>query len=137
MAKGATFNGLNSCFSLVEAEQDYTIFNALRTTPSPAAEGICRAVGGSFCCVFDPTRPESPYYNRAVLLPASKTADFDFSRLPDSVRGIEIFSPQQTEEISQDLSTAGFRPGSSLRYLAAEPADGETPCRTSLARTSR
>lgn len=113
---------LETYLALIEAELDYAHFNALRTMAGKGSEGLSRAVREPFSCIFDSTRPDSAYYNRAVLLPSVEAAgETDFASLPDSVKGVEILAPQQTEETATRLTAAGFRPDSSLCYLVAEP----------------
>ena len=114
---------LDSYLSLIEAEQDYAVFNAHRTCSGQSdADAIGRTVHRSFSCILDPSRPENAYYNRAVLLPSTEAVTRpQFSDLPSSVRGVEILIAQQTEATSKALIDAGFFPGPSLCYLATEP----------------
>lgn len=106
---------------LVDAELALALFNALRTASAPDLSGIQRGHHGDVEFLLDPTRPASPYYNRAVgRLPDSWT-EAAFSALPTGVAGIEIAPQQLSAEVASRLAAMNFRSAHALCYLGMEP----------------
>lgn len=113
--------------SLAEAELNYAYFNAQRTSGVPTDGKINRSRANGVLQISDSSRPDSTYYNRAVVLPDEETIVGVLQRLPGTVQALELMLPQQNEEVFTCLQNAGFSPMASLCYLRANLDLASTP----------
>jgi len=107
--------------SLLDAELSYACFNAQRTSGGAPADAISISNTGNVYFITDSSRPQSPYYNRAVVHPEAASLVETLREVPSNVRAVELLFPQQTKQNFGCLLDAGFKPANSLCYLTAIP----------------
>src|SRR5882672_8771073 len=100
---------------LAHAEMNVALFNAHRTSgatdESAIGEGrIERSATRSFEFLLDPTRPTSPYYNRAVGRTQEAFAPEALLELPGGIVGVELTPVQLSRAIAAHLIERGLRP---------------------------
>lgn len=111
---------------LALAELEFACFNAHRTGTS---DGACIHRGSTdhFEYVTDTSRPNSAYYNRAVGKAVCAYSPEALEELPATVRAVELRPAEIDPDATSRLHALGFRPSSSLCYLAIAPPTTPLP----------
>ena len=112
---------------LAETELKYAAFNAQRTNAKGDSSCIVLAAEARAPYLIDTSRPENPYYNRAVVLPDNEGLDTTIQELPAQIQSVELPLTQQSESHFATLLDLGFMPHSSLHYLGAVAAETGVP----------
>jgi hypothetical protein len=105
---------------LAAAELGLAEFNAHRTS---LVEGAAIGRGGSahFHWLFDRSRPDSAYYNRALARGTGPLPAESLGELPPEVAAVELLPAQLLPPVCAGLMGQGFRPAAALCYLACLP----------------
>jgi GNAT superfamily N-acetyltransferase len=106
---------------LARAELAFAAFNAHRTSAAPDA-AIELGETGPWMHVSDPSRPQHPYYNRALAARVRSLAPEALDALPSAVVAIELRPAELAAELADALLERGFRPRGTLCYLGAPAA---------------
>ncbi len=106
---------------LARAELAFAAFNAHRTGAVPET-GIAYAESASWLYVCDSSRPQHPYYNRALAARVGPLAPGALDTLPKAVVAIELRPAELTPALADALLARDFRPRGTLCYLGAPAA---------------
>jgi hypothetical protein len=106
---------------LVGAELRFAWFNAQRTAPG-SGDGIQHRINETFEILLDPSRPTSPYYNRAAARPGAALSAETLDGLPGEIVAIETTPAHVDAVVSARLIERGFVPAYQLCYLGVVPA---------------
>jgi hypothetical protein len=123
---------------LVGAEMRFAFFNAERTAPGDG-DGIQHRIDEAFEILLDPSRPRSPYYNRAAVRNGAALSVDALEGLPGDVAAIETTPAHVDAAVSARLLERGFVPAYQLCYLGTVPAGvrrSAATCSTLRRRTS-
>ena len=111
---------------LARAELAFAAFNAHRTSAAPEPGIACREVA-PWLYVCDPSRPQDPYYNRALAAHAGSPTPEALDALPESVVAIELRPAELVPAVADALLMRGFRPRGALCYLGAPATRPSAP----------
>ncbi len=103
---------------LARAELAFAAFNAQRTSAAPETGMACRE-NAPWLHVCDPSRPQHPYYNRALAVRVGSLTPEALDTLPGAVVAIELRPAELTPALADALLERGFRPRGTLCYLGA------------------
>ena len=111
---------------LARAELAFTAFNAHRT--SAAVEtGIELLETEPWLHVCDPSRPQHPYYNRALAAHVGSLTPEALDTLPAAVVAIELRPSELDPALADALLDRGFRPRGTLCFLRAPATRQPSP----------
>jgi GNAT superfamily N-acetyltransferase len=103
---------------LARAELAFAAFNAHRTSAAPEI-GIEYREAAPWLHVCDPSRPQHPYYNRALAARVGSLTPEALDTLPEAVVAIELRPAELDPALADALLARGFRPRCTLCYLGA------------------
>lgn len=106
---------------LMTTELTYASFNAQRTASSLTIGPVLHTSPAGIPYLVDASRPDSEYYNRAVIPANFESLDEELATLPITVQAVELLIPQQTEAVFSALRRFKFIPLASLCYLTTAP----------------
>ena len=113
--------GLTRLDRLARLELAFAAFNARRTSAAPDLNIEYREAQ-TWLQVCDPSRPQHPYYNRALAARVGSLTPDALETLPKAVAAVELRPAELVPALADALLARGFRPTGTLCYLGAPVA---------------